>query len=256
MVHYGDYRFPATMKTTSRLPNDALITVVLKHVSYAELYQNGKLLARLIKPFSRHRTMVKPGDVIALKVIDRKQKKEPSIAMNIIHGGKHHGTGIYAYKARLDFDEKDRPANDWRSQLFSSCNWLGPDIRSIEKLDIPAKYVWVNNAPKKSTVLFRYVVGGEKCSHMSNDNYCPCRPIFNNQRIYCYYFKNMSKKSGRCKRRLCETKYECVPVARNLPICVRRFASHQIIKTKQYSKSKFQCNTLPIDPPTAFWVLY
>lgn len=247
-----------SLDTASRQSKAAIIMISVKFITFATLFKNGEKIGKIRgHGLRRFVTTCNPGDVYALKAVDRKNtKSRPRIAMDIFHNGKHHGTGIYAYKARLNFDRKDHPENDWKSKKFSSCNWMSPDIRSIQKLPIPAKYVWLNNAPKKGTALFRYVVGGEHCKHLSNDNYCPCRPIFNTERIYCYYFRNKSSKYGRCNRRKCETKYECVPGAKNLPICVRRYAFHQIIKKAMHANKKFLCKAIPVDPPTEFWVLY
>lgn len=240
---------------------------------------NGKIVGRVGWPGKtqkRFSVLVHLEDVIGVFI---KSKKRGEVIMNVRINGRNHVTGSSKrFKARGNFNARDLPKKSWLKKGFSSCNWnpaRAVSRKRVRGFPRHARKVWARKAKRKGIMLLRYVVGGERCNKrpkkptkptlpmpqtyppttgtiggQSDSMHCPCRPI-PNENSYCYEMKNMYVKKGRCSRRKCETKYECVPGDKSLPDCVKRISKYQVVHVGWKI-----CKKLRVDPPTMFWVRY
>lgn len=153
-----------------------------------------------------------------------------------------------------------------------------------------AQYVWAprSRSGMKHTIWLRYVHGGETCfkpkkpkrpiyrpaprkilvptpssspksagkGHINGrsdggQKYCKCKPIAN-VKSYCYDMKS-ANILGRCKKRKCENKYECVASGgSDLDDCIRRIAVHEIVPYPRYAGHCLRRSVTP----RYFWVRY
>lgn len=201
-------------------------------------------------------TNVRPGDVITVE--SYKLGRSAGLLMDIEINRKHFYTGhSRLFKTRRAFPPKNPAYRAWRTKQYSSCSWSGPSpVRDGPQYAFPkrAKYVWVDRYERRGRVLFRFVVNGEICKKKPEHGFCPCRPI-RNRKSYCYDMSKENFTYGRCKRRRCRTKYICVPGAKNLPICIRRYAIYKVVRAG-HKESRRNCRKIRINPPRQFWVRY
>ena len=227
------------------------------------VYLNGKSILAVSTPptkeaLKRIRLNLEEGDVIALSAYKsiRDGKRLFGILMDINYKGVHHFTGnSFAIKA----EPLVRPINRFTkfpSKEYKACFWGKPEYFPMTpKFNFPrrASYVWRRHRGKiAARVLFRFVVGGEKCKGLS---YCKCRPVPN---VKGYCFKMLRKRAtlGRCKRERCRDKFECVPTGgRGLPTCVARYAIFRVVKKFMKDGKRF-CKKIKLYPPAKFWVPY
>lgn len=249
-------------RITGNAPN-SIITIASRGLSFVAIAIDGEPLQQnfVVNRLDSYRVFLERGSVITILARHEKGEsgtafataKSPGLLVDVFVREKHQFSGVHkSFKAR-SISSPQHIHSSWSLRHFSSCDWPaaipfkgGPRHGFPEK----AKYIWLTkNGKAVNSIVIRYVVGGEKCS--ARENYCPCRPI-PNTKSYCYYLRDKKLKVGRCKKRWCETKFECVPGARNLPICMRRYARYNVIKKDSTGWLRF-CKRVKIDPPTVFW---
>lgn len=154
--------------------NKVAATITLAAKSHTEVFVNGHYTGSATS-WSSVKTIATPlgkGDVVALITYGR--ARWPGLIVDITAGNTHHITGSPGWKAIEGNRRHLANPQGWMTRSYSSCRWPSA-IRRMRPTRVysrkahaftsqySAEYVWARGASWHSTILFRYVIGGESC---------------------------------------------------------------------------------------------
>ena len=138
------------------------------------------------------------------------------------------------YKAIETRRASARDRRFWMRPAYKTCHWRPAGIvptgrhwaRRFPFRRFRARYVWARGERRGRPILMRYKLAGERCRRPPRlPARCNCRPVPSQPNAACYQFTNKRmyktiNRRGRCRRRRCAPKYQCV-FGRRRPLCLQ-----------------------------------
>lgn len=242
-------------------PKKSWAVVTVAATDSASIFVNGRHVMNLNSKLhtKKMRLQLGKGDVIALKVVDKryKNKMEFGFIVDVQYKKKRIVTKEGGeWKATVMY-KTEEPSEQFAFMHggFDDCAWDVPALpryppRGWAK-PFPykhgAKYVWARNAQKEGSVVFaRLVIEDEpnRCDKMVEQrDYrdmepCDCEMVASAKGSLCYYFKDW--RNHHCDERECEPKYVCTgrdATPKSL-LCIRKEISHRIALAKEVGGEK------------------
>lgn len=279
--------FPATQEQTGSMPflsfrsgddadkdstNNLLVTFAAN--DKARLYINGQQVSD-ISDWSGHKNYsgnYPPGTIVTLmaKNIDG----WGGVVADIKYDGKHYVTGRDNFKAKKAFATLSEN-NQARSMALVGCSWRKPvPVQVLPhhtfSRSFPykhgAQYIWARGTPSHSTIILRFVLGGEHCPAIMPSvsptplpsTRCSCKQSTGFTAGICYHFTHEEKDHHglrKCRKRDCEIMYECVDSGAT-NTCIRKYASHEVRMIRRVGQDRFKCLLVSLVTPRVFLVPY
>lgn len=236
----------------------------------AWLFINQNVVAQSFDP-KRYTTVqreVKKGDILSVAV--HNSGGSVGVILDAFYENKHFVSASGNWKAH---NYHSSFGNRWIFQNFSTCSWDSPvPVASSKGLimargfpyNTGARYVWARpeDPGKKNAIILRHTVGGENCarntsktghnsvSGQSSDGtaFCHCS-LAPGKKGTCWQMVESGKKTGRCKARDCDVKYECGATS-TTRVCIKRIALERVVP----NRTPGHCTT--IEEKTEFFVPY
>lgn len=242
-------------------PKKSSAVVTVAATDSASVFVNGRHVMD-IKSRLRTKAMrlqLGKGDVIALKVMDKryKNRREFGFAVDVKYEKKRIVTkegGEWKVTAMYKTEEPSEQFAFMHGD-FDDCSWDAPVLPRYppRKRATPfpykhgARYVWARNAQKEGSVVFaRMVIEDEpnRCNGMVGQRDhrsmepCDCEMVASAKNSICYYFKDW--RNHHCDDRECEPKYVCTgrDATPQSLLCIRKEISHRIAFEREVSGEK------------------
>lgn len=235
--------------------------VALASKGDANLFRNSRRIANVIggSGLKTFKFRASARDVIGIRAIGPDGYRggvAAVVRLDTSRGTEYHSTGRSEhFKAVAEHSLRLNDRKFWSRAAFHACRWP-------RATDIGSNFVWARDETRGKPVLLRFKIGGETCRKAATKfpRRCACRVVMPPTGSQCYAFLNKQKmkdtvgKSGRCKKRACSAKYECIP-KRRLPktVCVRRFSTTEIRIVGRFFRRV--CKNVKV-PPKPFYVPY